>query len=42
LGDDVSPDAEREFNATLKATQQMPTFSRQMLGAELNKCIISK
>lgn len=33
----ISPDAEREFNATLKATQTKPTFSRQDLGAGLNK-----
>ncbi len=32
----ISPDAEREFNAALKATQSMPTFSRQGLGAELD------
>ena len=32
----ISPDAEREFNATLKATQTKPTFSRQDLGAGLD------
>ena len=37
----VSPDAEREFNATLKATQSKPTFSRQELGAGLNEFSIS-
>ena len=37
----ISPDAEREFNATLKATQTKPTFSRQDLGAGLNKFNIS-
>ena len=30
------PDAEREFNAPLKATQSLPTFGRQELGAESN------
>ena len=33
----ISPDAEREFNATLKATQTKPTFSRRDLGAGLNE-----
>lgn len=33
----ISPDAEREFNATLRATQTKPTFSRQDLGAGLNE-----
>ncbi|MDO4184624.1 MAG: hypothetical protein Q4D11_05250 [Rhodospirillales bacterium] len=38
----ISPDAEREFNATLKATQTMPTFSRQDLGAGLNGLSIAE
>lgn len=37
----ISPDAEREFSATLKATQQEPTFSRQLLGAGLNDISIT-
>ncbi len=35
----ISPDEEREFNATLKTTQNLPTFSRQELGAGLNNII---
>ena len=32
----ISPDAERQVRANLKATQQEPILSRQMLGAELD------
>jgi hypothetical protein len=32
----ISPDAEREVSATLKAMQGEPTFSRQTLGARLD------
>ena len=33
----VSPDAERQVRANLKATQHEPILSRQVLGAELDK-----
>ncbi|MBR5599417.1 MAG: hypothetical protein IKW39_05185, partial [Alphaproteobacteria bacterium] len=37
----ISPDEEREFRATLKSTQEEPTFSRQILGAELSNLNIT-
>lgn len=36
----ISSDEEREFRTTLNPTQPEPTFSRQELGAELDKIII--
>ena len=38
----MSSDAERQVRANLKATQNKPILSRQVLGAELNKIIISQ
>lgn len=38
----ISKDAEREFNATLGATQDGPTFSRSELGALLNDAILDE
>lgn len=37
----ISPDAERQVRANLKATQQEPILSRQLLGAGLNEFNIS-
>ena len=38
----MSPDAERQVRANLKATQNKPILSRQVLGAELNNIILSQ